>query len=88
MSAFNTGDPKPGFQVPISLGIKRGEASGVGQSHHHRVPWLSPPLSHSYGGRPVHDLPALKSSWELELTSTETFLSSPAQTESSARKLQ
>lgn len=37
MSAFNMGDPKPGFQVPISLGIKRGEVSGVGQSHCHRV---------------------------------------------------
>lgn len=30
MSAFNTGDPTPGFQVPVFLGIRRGEAGGGG----------------------------------------------------------
>lgn len=71
----------------MSLGIKRAEAGGVGHDHHHRVtPWLCPPLAHSCSGRPIYGLSALESSWKLELLSTETFLSHPAQTESSAEE--
>lgn len=84
MSAFDTGDPKPEFQVPISLGIRRGEASGDGQSHRHRVTLALYSFGNGCSGRPVHNLPVLKSGWELELTSTEPFLSSPAQTEGCA----
>lgn len=84
MSPSNMSDPKSSVQVSVSLGIRRGEAIGVGQSHLHRVPWLCPPLAHSCSGRPIYGLPALTSSWEQERTSTETFLSSPAQTENSA----